>query len=509
MGLLDQFSEFAKTPEGQGLLSAAFGGLAGAKRGQPLNSIGRAGLAGLTGYSTAIDRQGDEAEKAFQRQYRTLQMSKLEQDVASDKARQSFLSSLTQAPTAALAEGAATGDVGPTKTNAARMPAGLSRIPQDALLAEISLNGGKNLPEWMFKTGTPDMQVSNGYAYNKNELTPGFLPGLVVSNDGKATQTMPDPVTGQPVISAPKGALDLYGSYRTIDERTKAGFDPMPVTSPTGQTTLTTRGAFVDSVQPRPPQPGQSSGAFTGPGYAGGSSSNALPEQLRIIKSERDKAAAGGRSDEVAALDREIARLEGGRSTGGAVPGIQVQSEGQKLEEAERVKAASVTRVAAEKDRVTARKFLNQAKEAERLLNLNPTGSLGGSLVDKGMGMLGLTTDSANLAQQLKAVSGWLVSNVPRMEGPQSNFDVDNYKTMAADVGNDQLPVARRMAAVQGVMKMLREASGEQGGQTESPPKSAMSFDAKPPAHQFRGKTMTGPDGKRYKSDGMIWKEVQ
>jgi hypothetical protein len=60
-GLLD----FLKTPEGQGLLSATFGGLAGARRGAPLNSIGRAGLAGLAGYSGALDRIG-EAERQKQ-----------------------------------------------------------------------------------------------------------------------------------------------------------------------------------------------------------------------------------------------------------------------------------------------------------------------------------------------------------------------------------------------------------------------------------------------------------
>lgn len=49
--------EFIKTPEGQGLLATVFGGLAGAQRGQPLNSIGRAGMSGLTGYGNALDRQ--------------------------------------------------------------------------------------------------------------------------------------------------------------------------------------------------------------------------------------------------------------------------------------------------------------------------------------------------------------------------------------------------------------------------------------------------------------------
>lgn len=46
MGLLD----FVQTPEGQGLLSAVAGGLAGARRGTPLNNLGQAGISGLIGY---------------------------------------------------------------------------------------------------------------------------------------------------------------------------------------------------------------------------------------------------------------------------------------------------------------------------------------------------------------------------------------------------------------------------------------------------------------------------
>jgi hypothetical protein len=61
MGLLDDFSGFIKTPEGIGLLSAVAGGLATARRGAPLNSLGLAGLAGLTGYANA-------QENAMQRQ---------------------------------------------------------------------------------------------------------------------------------------------------------------------------------------------------------------------------------------------------------------------------------------------------------------------------------------------------------------------------------------------------------------------------------------------------------
>lgn len=86
MGLLDDFSEFIKTPGGQGLLSAAFGGLAGAQKGAPLNSLGRAGLAGLSGYGGAIDRQTQQAQEAQMQKYRQAQIDNYGSEVEARKA---------------------------------------------------------------------------------------------------------------------------------------------------------------------------------------------------------------------------------------------------------------------------------------------------------------------------------------------------------------------------------------------------------------------------------------
>lgn len=61
-GLLDTF----KSPLGQGLLSAAAVGLAGAKRGQPWNNFGRSLQGGLLGYSEAVDQQSRDKVRAFQ-----------------------------------------------------------------------------------------------------------------------------------------------------------------------------------------------------------------------------------------------------------------------------------------------------------------------------------------------------------------------------------------------------------------------------------------------------------
>jgi hypothetical protein len=89
-GLLD----FIGTPEGQGLLSAAFGGLAGARRGQPINSLGRAGLAGLAGYSGAQDRIDQQEQNAVQKQYRDVQMQNLQSQMAKQKGEQEWRAGL-------------------------------------------------------------------------------------------------------------------------------------------------------------------------------------------------------------------------------------------------------------------------------------------------------------------------------------------------------------------------------------------------------------------------------
>jgi len=90
-GLLD----FVQTPEGQGLLSAAFGGLAGARRGQPINSLGRAGLAGLAGYSGAQDRVQQAEENAVQKQFREMQMGQMRTQMERQKGEQDWRAGLS------------------------------------------------------------------------------------------------------------------------------------------------------------------------------------------------------------------------------------------------------------------------------------------------------------------------------------------------------------------------------------------------------------------------------
>lgn len=78
----------------------------------------------------------------------------------------------------------------------------------------------------------------------------------------------------------------------------------------------------------------------------------------------------------------------------------------------------------------------------------NATGSLAGAGRDAVLRGVGVTTDSSKNAAKLETLAGWMVANVPRMEGPQSNIDVENYRTMAGRVGDRTLPVDERLAAL-------------------------------------------------------------
>lgn len=85
---------------------------------------------------------------------------------------------------------------------------------------------------------------------------------------------------------------------------------------------------------------------------------------------------------------------------------------------------------------------------AERLLKMDPTSSDIGWAVDRGLQVFGISVPSSDAASALETVAGWMTSNVPRMEGPQSEYDVEMYKQMAAMVGNRRSPLSARLFAL-------------------------------------------------------------
>lgn len=134
--------------------------------------------------------------------------------------------------------------------------------------------------------------------------------------------------------------------------------------------------------------------------------------------------------------------------------------------------ASQATKNAATYDRI--KSIIPMAKE---LLNSGPTASGVGARADSAMNFIGVPTKAGNAAQSLEALSGWLVANVPRMEGPQSNFDLINYQTMAGKIGDRTLPVSTRMEAlktVESLMGKYSENPGTSPRRAAAPAKSAV-----------------------------------
>lgn len=120
-GLLD----YIATPAGQGLLAAVAGGMAGARRGQPVNSIGRGLLAGTVGYAQGLDRQtqeqqlaGQQQDRAQMRDLRDLQMSQARTQMEREQGQQAWRQGLPDVMKQATETSYGASDVGPTMTPA-------------------------------------------------------------------------------------------------------------------------------------------------------------------------------------------------------------------------------------------------------------------------------------------------------------------------------------------------------------------------------------------------------
>lgn len=134
---------------------------------------------------------------------------------------------------------------------------------------------------------------------------------------------------------------------------------------------------------------------------------------------------------------------------------------------------------------------LELLNEAERLLP-DATGGMVGTAVDATLGAFGRATEGSNATAQLQTIAGQLTSRMPRMQGPQSDKDVQLYKEMAGDLANSMLPVARRQAALQQIRRLNQKYAS--GNQAAAPARvqSSDDYNALPP-----GALYIAPDGSQ------------
>lgn len=106
-GLLD----FIKSPEGVGLLSAVGSYAANARRGTPINNIGRGVMGGVMGYANAQDQVAQMEQVAQAKQMRQLQMEEVARQQAQRIKQQEALANAPQEIRDAVEMGVPIGDV--------------------------------------------------------------------------------------------------------------------------------------------------------------------------------------------------------------------------------------------------------------------------------------------------------------------------------------------------------------------------------------------------------------
>lgn len=113
------------------------------------------------------------------------------------------------------------------------------------------------------------------------------------------------------------------------------------------------------------------------------------------------------------------------------------------------------------KKEVQAQGLVGVINNAEKLLD-GATGSYAGAMYDTGAQFFGKGTAGAQNIAELKVLEGSIMMNQPRMEGPQSDRDVQLYRQMAGQLGDPTVPASLKKAALQQIKEINQRYAGQQ-----------------------------------------------
>ncbi len=105
---------------------------------------------------------------------------------------------------------------------------------------------------------------------------------------------------------------------------------------------------------------------------------------------------------------------------------------------------------------------------AEDLIGNSTSSGLGG-LIDSGLSFFGASSEEADNSAALQSLQGALVMMMPRMEGPQSDKDVQLYREMAGRIG-EKIPASQRMEAIKVIRDLNAKYADIQGVTQNNPP---------------------------------------
>ncbi|TFH81812.1 hypothetical protein [Pseudomonas kribbensis] len=368
-GLLD----FAKTPAGQGLLAAAFGGLASARTDRgPLNTLGAAGLSGIAGYSAASSNAlKQQKAQLLQRQAETI----------------------------------------PTLYG------------KDA--------DGNNTFDWKSAAALaiPPEEIAK-YAQLPNSTLSKVARTVEVPGANGSKQTMQYDEYGRPVGNA----IDSYVAPQLVD----LGATKQFAVPTTGQ-------SFDVSMSPAE----QAANARGWAGIANQRQQNSIMNDANNINKE------AARVQIVQGADGQSYLVDKG--TGQARP-AQIQGGGT-------VQSGPLAE-ATVKNQKNMGKLGDLITQAREILP-NATASGLGAKRDEANRFFGRTTPEAQNAAKLSAIGGNMLMMMPRMEGPQSDRDVENYKLMVGKIGDPTIPAAERSAAMDALEEIVARNTGQAPAQQQ------------------------------------------
>lgn len=473
MGLLGDSWDDPKT---QATLMMAAGLMGGGGFGQ---ALGR----GIQGYSEVLSK---DAERQAQKAYREAQVEQLKSQAAENRMKveqqqsmQGLLGSIfspKQTPQAQAGDAYMPGAPSAGLTS----PGGLENATPDQI-AMLKARGVDLSSIWeKAKTGL----VQDAGKWYMNPLT---NQREYIADPTKGLGVSGGQVVGLPGFTQANAAIK--GAEAEAVEGAKARFDPVQVRGNDGAMELRPRSQVVGQ------QPVQQ-------GFAG-----LTPNQRQMIQADISK---NGNPNPTIAPNWDYGQQQPQRFAVTPTDADRVAQEAA-LVAARDGAAAGVKRETTQKDESKRYgQFSEASNRAIDLLKQGPTGSGFGSLVDSGAAFFGKSTKGAEVSEQLKTVAGWLVSNVPRMEGPQSNVDVMNYQVMAGNVGNEKLPVEQRLAAAQEVKRLQDKYAALNGGsvQTQSS-QDAVPLPPNPSAQSLKPGTVYDTPKGLAEWDGFRFKKVQ
>jgi hypothetical protein len=92
------------------------------------------------------------------------------------------------------------------------------------------------------------------------------------------------------------------------------------------------------------------------------------------------------------------------------------------------------------------------------------TGSTGGAAYDAAAKFFGKAPDGAQAIASLQVLQAGLMTNMPRMEGPQSDRDVDLYRQAAGQIGDPTVPRDIKKAAVKTIRELQKKYADRASG---------------------------------------------